>query len=284
MSPVDSSRTEAAALAGELPGILLEARRLAAAAPGAHGRRRAGQGEAFWQYRDHRPEDGAKLVDWRRSARGERLYVREREREAAQTALFWLDPSPGFDWRSGPSLPSKRRRALVLSLALATLLNRGGERVGALGATTRAGQRAVDLLAMDLVHPQAPDPHPPINRACFVLASDFYAPVETWRTRLARMSANGSSGALLMICDPAEEDFPFEGRTLFHEVGSGRSEVLLGRAETARAQFAERLETHRRTLREMARALGFLTILHRTDKPAAPAFALLAASLSEQGL
>ncbi|MGE0046637.1 MAG: DUF58 domain-containing protein [Hyphomonadaceae bacterium] len=281
MAPVDLDRADAAALAGDLPGILLEAKRLAAAAPGVHGRRRAGPGEAFWQYRDHSAEDGAKLVDWRRSARGERLYVREREREAAQTALFWLDPSPGFDWRADPNLPTKRRRALVLSLALATLLARGGERVGVLGGIPRAGARAVDRLAIDLTQRQPSDPPSATQRACAILCSDFYRPVEEWRAHLTKLAAANASGVLLMICDPAEEDFPFEGRTLFHEVG-GRQEVLLGRAETARETFAARLETHRRDLREMARALGFLTLLHRTDRPATPTFAMLAASLSER--
>ena len=80
---MSEARLGALALAGELPGVLLDAKRLAASAPGFHGRRRAGQGEAFWQYRDHRAEDGARLVDWRRSARGDRFFVREREREAA---------------------------------------------------------------------------------------------------------------------------------------------------------------------------------------------------------
>src|SRR5215475_10889962 len=122
-SMTDVVRLDALALAGDLPGVLLDARRLAAAAPGFHGRRRAGQGEAFWQYRDHRPEDGARLVDWRRSARGDRLYVREREREAAQTAWFWIDPDPGFNWSGDPATRmTKRRRALTLALALSILV------------------------------------------------------------------------------------------------------------------------------------------------------------------
>ena len=47
----DRARLDALALAGDLPGVLLDAKRLAASAPGVHGRRRAGQGEAF--YLDH---------------------------------------------------------------------------------------------------------------------------------------------------------------------------------------------------------------------------------------
>jgi uncharacterized protein (DUF58 family) len=283
MSDLLIARNEAAALAGELPGVLLEARRLAAAAPGVHGRRRAGPGEAFWQFRDHRPEDGARLVDWRRSARGERLYVREREREAAQTALFWIDPAPGFAWTSSPSTPPKNRRALAIALAFAILLARGGERVGALGGPTpRAGPRAAERLGADLMQARYPAPPLAPSRAVVIYASDFYAPIETWTERLKQASGAGTSGALVMVADPAEEDFPFRGRTLFEEPG-GRRDVLFGRAESAREAYAKRLAAHRAALREIARAHGFLLIAHRTDHAAAPALALLAASLSERG-
>src|SRR5215470_4251363 len=187
----EAARLEALALAGDLPGLLLDAQRLAAAAPGSHGRRRSGQGEAFWQYRDHRAEDGARLVDWRRSARGDRYFVREREREAAQTAWFWLDPDPGFNWSSDPhARMTKRRRALTLALALSILTTRAGERVGALGSPPRRGPRAVERLALDLT--QRPLDQPP-PRSCIVYLSDFYAPVNEWRERLRRAAMAGAT-------------------------------------------------------------------------------------------
>lgn len=275
----DAARLEALGLAGDLPGVLLDAKRLAASAPGFHGRRRAGQGEAFWQYRDHRAEDGARLVDWRRSARGDRFFVREREREAAQTAWFWVDPEAGFNWTSDPARTTKLRRAHVIALALATLLARGGERVGALGVAPRTGPRAVERLAEDFG--VAPSDAPPPARSCIIYCSDFYAPLETWRSRLAAAAEAGASGALVMIADPAEEDFPFRGRTLFLEPG-GRRETLLGRAEAAREIYADRLETHRRAIRALGAELGFPALLHRTDHGASPALAMLIALVSER--
>ncbi len=273
------ARLDALALAGDLPGVLLDARRLAASAPGLHGRRRSGQGEAFWQYRDHRAEDGARLVDWRRSARGERYFVREREREAAQTAWFWLDAEPGFAWTADPARTTKLRRAQTIALALATLLSRGGERVGAYGVAPRAGQRAVDRLAHDFIAP-APKAPPP-KRSCILFFSDFYAPAEDWRARLAACADAGAHGALIMIADPAEEDFPFRGRTLFLEPG-GRRETLLGRAETAREEYTERLEAQRRAIRALGNEYGFPALLHRTDHSAAPTLALLISLISER--
>jgi uncharacterized protein (DUF58 family) len=276
----EAPRLDALALAGDLPGVLLDARRLAASAPGFHGRRRAGQGEAFWQYRDHRPEDGARLIDWRRSARSDRFYVREREREVAQTAWFWIDPHPGFAWSSDPKRPTKLYRARVLALALATLLARGGERVGALGQPPRRGANAAERLAHDLGAPVADVEAP--ARACHVFMSDCYASVETWRERLAAASATGASGALVTIADPAEEDFPYTGRMLFQAPGS-KLESLVGKAEAARERYAERLAAHRRAIGQLATRAGFQVMSHRTDQPAAPALALLSALVSERG-
>ena len=275
----DAARLDALALAGDLPGVLLDAKRLAASAPGVHGRRRAGQGEDFWQYRDHRAEDGARMVDWRRSARGDRFYVREREREAAQTAWFWIDPDAGFNWSSSAQRPTKLYRARTIALALAILLTRGGERVGALGHAPRAGARAVDRLAHDFLQPVR-DADAPTN-SCVVFISDFYAPVETWRDRLRACASAGATGALMMIADPAEEDFPFQGRTLFRAPG-GRGEVLIGRAEVAQATYAERLEGHRRAIRAVGAEFNFPALLHRTDHGASPALAMLIALISER--
>lgn len=279
MQAAEAARLDALALAGDLPGVLLDAHRLAASAPGFHGRRRAGQGEAFWQYRDHRAEDGARLVDWRRSARGDRYYVREREREAAQTAWFWIDSDPGFDWSSDKTRVTKLRRARTIALAFSILLTRGGERVGAVGAPSRAGARAVERLAHDLLIPANDSPPPP--RSCIIFLSDFYAPVETWRARLSAAAATGATGALVMIADPAEEDFPFEGRVLFQAPGS-RREALIGRAENARAIYIERLDAQRRAIRALGAGAGFPATLHRTDHSAAPLLASLAALASER--
>src|SRR3979411_963418 len=73
-------------LAESMPRLILEARRIAATViHGLHGRKRAGPGENFWQYRRFLSGEPARRVDWRRSARDEHLYVREQEWEDAHT-------------------------------------------------------------------------------------------------------------------------------------------------------------------------------------------------------
>jgi uncharacterized protein (DUF58 family) len=84
-----------------------------------------------------------------------------------------------------------------------------------------------------------------------------------------------------MIADPAEEVFPYRGRTLFQAPGA-KTEALIGRAEAAREEYGLRLGEHRRAIRELGARAGFETMFHRTDHSPAPALALLSALIEER--
>src|ERR1700682_3770939 len=113
-------------LAARMPRLILGARRVAAPViHGLHGRRRAGPGENFWQYRRFVSGEPASRVDWRRSARDDHLYVREREWEAAHTVWIWPDRSPSMMFVSPRVSDTKLDRALVMAFALGHLLVEG---------------------------------------------------------------------------------------------------------------------------------------------------------------
>jgi len=281
-------RHEAERVAAPLPPLLVEAERVASTvAPGVHGRRRAGIGETFWQYRRFRAEDSKGSVDWRQSARSDHLYVRENEWEAAQSVWLWRDGSASMDYRSPPAPCSKRDRATVLALALASLLVRGGERVALLGADRGpvTGRAAIRRLATRLTGPEdSPDNLPPEQKlpghARLVLIGDLLAPPEEMAARMSIYSSAGVRGHLVQVLDPAEEDLPFRGRTLFEGIEE-KINFLAGRAENLRADYRERLEAHRAALRDSARRLGWTFHIHRTDRP--PQTALLALYLALSG-
>src|ERR1700674_683308 len=131
-------------LASNMPRLILEARRIAATIiHGLHGRRRAGSGENFWQYRRFVSGEPAQRVDWRRSGRDDHLYVREQEWEAAHTVWIWPDRSPSMAFASKDARDSKLERALIVAFALAELLVEGGERVGIPGVMTPPASRSV---------------------------------------------------------------------------------------------------------------------------------------------
>src|SRR5918998_6034164 len=148
-SPGRHETDQALKLAQRLPRLVLEARRVAATlSHGIHGRRRSGIGETFWQFRPFVTGEAAQRVDWRRSARDDRLYVREREWEAAQNVWLWIDRSASMGYASSLAQAPKVERALVLGLALADVFVEGGERVGLLGLSpARASRQITEKLA-----------------------------------------------------------------------------------------------------------------------------------------
>src|SRR6187455_3562789 len=144
-------------LAAAMPRLILEARKIAATViHGLHGRKRAGPGENFWQYRRFLSGEPARRVDWRRSARDDHLYVREQEWEAAHTVWLWPDRSPSMAFASRQARDSKLERGLIVTFALAELLVAGGERVGIPGLMNPTASRSViDKMAQAMLHDSA---------------------------------------------------------------------------------------------------------------------------------
>ena len=274
--------------AASLPALMAEAERIAATvAQGVHGRRRSGVGETFWQYRHHRPEDGRAAIDWRQSARSDQLFVRQNEWEAANTVWLWRDGSPSMRYTSSKHHPSKLDRASVCQIALAALLTQGGERVSVLGESAIARTGALGLERASRRLALGPGEHasveaPDISRfARVVLASDFLDPPETWAARLSRFASQEAQGILLRIIDPAEEDFPFSGRTRFESPGRPDS-LLFGRAEEARSTFRNRWQKQGEALSALARQYGWTLVTHRTDKTATSAVLSLYNALARE--
>jgi uncharacterized protein (DUF58 family) len=265
---------ESQTLAASMPRLILEARRIAATIiHGLHGRRRAGSGENFWQYRRFVMGEPAARVDWRRSARDDFLYVREQEWEAAHTVWIWPDRSPSMAFRSPLAEDSKLHRALVIAFALADILVHGGERVGVPGLTRATGARnAVETISQTMIHDPGrrtslPVAFAPAPLAEFVMFSDLWSPFVEIKATIARLSAKGSLGHVVQIVDPAEETFPYAGRIEFVEP-EGAGTITAGRAENWREDYQARVARHRAEIRAETERLGWSFIVHRTDRPA----------------
>ena len=261
-------------LAASMPRLILEARRVASTVMhGLHGRRRAGPGENFWQYRRFVSGEPATRVDWRRSARDEHLYVREREWEAAHTVWIWVDRSASMAFVSALSRTPKLDRALVIGFALAHLLVEGGERIGLPDLMRPTADRnVIEKMAEAMVHdrggrPSLPPSFSPSPLAETVVLSDLWSPIDEVRRTITQLAASGAQGHVVQIVDPAEETFPYAGRVEFVEPeGGGR--ITAGRAETWRTDYAERVRRHRADIRSETDRLGWSFAIHRTDRPA----------------
>jgi uncharacterized protein (DUF58 family) len=269
---------DAHSLADRLPDLLLEADRISSTvAHGIHGRRRAGPGETFWQFRHYSPLDAATLIDWRRSASSDQLYVREREWEAAHTLWLWPDLSPSMNFKSHLSRTTKRDRAIVLMLACSELLVRSGERVGLMGVTIpmasrKTATKLAEAIAMNSGSPALTESLPPEARvqrfSSVILFSDFLDPIDQIRQRVEAIASAGVTGHIIQVLDPAEETLPYQGRTEFLGL-EGSERWLADRAESLREAYIAKFKAHRASLFEMTTRLGWSMLTHHTDHPAA---------------
>ena len=286
-TPVGAAKESALRLVAAMPRLALEARRVAASVfHGLHGRRRAGSGENFWQYRRFHSGEPAIRVDWRRSGRDDHLYVREHEWEAAHTIWIWPDRSPSMIFASPLVWETKRDRALVIAFALGELLVRGGERVGIPGLMRPTANRAViermgEAIVHESVEPKSLPPDftaSPRDEVCIL--SDLWSPASKFAASIANLSANGAGGHVVQIVDPVEESFSYSGRIEFLEPEGGGS-ITVGRAETWRRDYIDRVARHREIIGDEARRRGWSFAVHRTDRPASELLLALRARMGE---
>ncbi|WP_254454950.1 DUF58 domain-containing protein [Acetobacter estunensis] len=284
--------TEADRLAAPLPALVMEAERIAATvATGLHGRRRAGPGETFWQFRPALPGESVSRIDWRQSARSHRAQVRETEAENAQTIYLWCDLSPSMFWRSNArTLPLKRDRAILLLLGIASLLERSDERVrlltpqgpamlppGAGRIAMRIGLTLETLARQDSL-PALPAAIALPRHARLIVASDLLCPDQDLDTLLRGLAGNGIGAHLIQIHDPAERALPWSGRVRF-EGTEGEPPITLPRVETLREDYGTLFDERVRKLRTLADRCGHTLLTHSTDMSAASALLTLGTSL-----
>mgnify|MGYP001765431425 CR=1 FL=1 len=270
-----ATATAAQSLARVLPRLALQARQVSAQVSfGIHGRRRAGPGETFWQFRPFMSGEPADRIDWRRSARDDRLYVREREWEVASTYWLWIDLSASMNYASSLALQSKRDRAIITGLAMADLLVRSGERVGLIGLTTPIVSRSIiarlaDALVLSTERHRQDFPlaAPPGPRDRVILIGDFILPADTFASQFRALTARGAPGIAVQVRDPAEAEFPFSGETEFFAPDEA-TRWRVGDAGDMQKAYRERIGAHEAALRQACISRGWTFYAHSTGHPA----------------
>ncbi|GAA6193277.1 DUF58 domain-containing protein [Phaeobacter gallaeciensis] len=282
MTPALTLRERSEAEAARLPPLLARAEQLAGTVLlGDHGRRRAGLGDDFWQYRPAQLGDSKRMIDHRRSARGDQQFVREREWQIAQSVMFWIDQGASMQFASDKDTPTKIDRARLLGLSTAILLARAGERVGLTGTTLppRRGNAQVIRLAESWSVDDQTDYAPPEHKALIpharaVFISDFLGDLTEVETALTKAADRGIRGVIMQVLDPSEEAFPFQGRTVFESVGGTlRHETL--KAGDLRTRYLERLAERRDHLQRICNATGWMFGRHDTGHSAQTALVWL---------
>ncbi|MBV8061167.1 MAG: DUF58 domain-containing protein [Alphaproteobacteria bacterium] len=254
----------------QLPDLLLCAEHMAQSLwLGRHARRRAGTGDDFWQYRPYTGSDSAHRIDWRRSARGDTLYVREREWQITHHLLLWPDLSPSMDYASARNM-TKADYAMLLTLTLSSLVLRAGDGVrGMTGPACAYHPSALSEFAATLCATAGSKSSPVLEGdgggEPFVIASDFLDEDTAWDAALARLADRPRRGVLLHVMDPAEITLPFTGRARLLSP-EGDPDLLVANIDALRDAYQVRMHAHQGRLAALAHAQGWLYIACVTDE------------------
>lgn len=279
------AREHADALASPFQGLLLHATELTRQVLfGEHGRRDVGAGEEFWQFRPFENYlDPPQAIDWRRSAKGDDLFVRQYEHKVSQTLMVWVDPDARMQL-DDTGVATKSYYGSVLALTASQLAAKSGEKIGLIGDEKRAvgGEIGVQNIHAGLEAQLSNLPAArPTSKSMNLLISDFLGDLDEIEGFVARASDAGQSGVLLQMVDPAEANFPFKGRVLFEaDRASKIHETHM--AQDLRQAYLERFARRRDALATLAKRAGWRYLFGSTDQPYLPMMQRLHLALSQR--
>ncbi|EJF86596.1 DUF58 domain-containing protein [Bartonella rattimassiliensis] len=274
---------------GKMPYFLLQARHIAnTLITGWHRQRKHGNGENFWQFRPYVEGESIARIDWRRSARDENTYLREREWQMTQTVWLWPDQSASMHYCSRFSKISKGNYAIILTLAVATLLARSGEHIAMpnLMPPTMTSN-VVEQIAFALENRSDENSFPDLSTITrsshAIIISDFLDYPEKIIQHLTVLFTKKVTAHLIEIADPAEENFPYAGRTEFFDPETKEKHVF-AKVENLRNNYCKLYKARRQELANFCARQGWSYHVSTTDKPLTKTILHLANTMSDSSL
>lgn len=237
---------------------------------GQNPQRRSGSGDTFWQFREYSTGDMPRDIDWRQSAKTERIYIRQKEQHTAQSCLFWLKQNADMAFQSEGVPYSKKDNGAVLALSLALLHSRMGEMIGFAGRQ-RPGHSEKTLGELEQLLMQEKQDALPASleipkHSAFYAISDFLEPPEEIESAFAPLAARTRSGWFIHVLDPAELELPYQGRIIFEDT-NGANRHLVNNAVDIRADYQQRVDDHVKTVQALCTKWGWHYILHVSGRP-----------------
>jgi uncharacterized protein (DUF58 family) len=207
---------------------------------GGHRSRRKGVSTEFDHHALYQPGDPLKLIDWKASARHDRVFVKRQLEETALEVRIVVDRSGSMRRATEPG-PTKYLQAARLATALAFVILEERDRfgltvAGAAGAAAwlpaGGGEthlvRAVQALAAaegegpdDLAEALRVQVERSERRGLVALISDLMFEPAAVQAQLARLAAQGHDLVIFQICDPVEQEFPFTRWIRFRSLEAG---------------------------------------------------------------
>jgi uncharacterized protein (DUF58 family) len=240
-----------------------------------------GSGMALANLREYIPGDDARAIDWKASARLDRLFVREYEEERSQTYYLILDRSGSAAF--GSSI-SKDRRILEVAASLIFAAHRQNGRIGLCIVTdqverfipARPGRSQVIRLVQALVTYRSTGTGTDlaaafrflctrVRRRCSVIVlSDFDDP--GFARDLAHLRRRHETTAI-RVTDPAEDCLPDVGPVILEDPETGEQVLVDTSDPTFRRAYADAVAEADRRIEGALRSCRVPEVRVSTEEP-----------------
>lgn len=259
---------------------------------GRHRAKGRGASSDFLEYRAYSPGDEPRLIDWRVSARTDRLLLRTFEHEAHLECHLFVDSSASMGYRSAGTL-SKLTYASHFAACLAWLVVRGNDRVSLHtfdeqvrsfippGSTTAHLNECLNVLEHNTPGSKTNIPEALLRASSLlqrsgtlVIISDFLCEPAALFASLNPYLHRGFRVVLVEVMDAAELSLPGRGVSRYVDMETG--ERVTCHPDMVRRAYTEAMQTRRSRLHALAVSRGMLYLSTTTDKSFYPLFDALA--------
>ncbi len=235
---------------------------------GLHASPYKGFSQEFADYRQYRPGDEIRRIDWKAYGRSDRFYIKEYQEETNLRAYILLDKSGSMGY--GSKL-SKLEYAKYLSASLAYMLFKQKDGVGIITFDTEikemslpSAKRINFMKILEVIEKAKPGGETSLSfvlfqlaqklkrRGLVILLSDLFDDPESVIKSLRSFRCRKHEILIFQILDLDEHKFPFKEAAIFCDLESG--DKLVVQPETMRAayqkKFSNLLNNYRRRLLE----------------------------------
>lgn len=258
-------RLKAEELSSQISTLYIKADRIANTIwEGLHNRNKDGVGDNFWQFRKYEYGDSAHLIDWKKTAKSNETFIQEKELQTLQNFFIWRDTSKSMNFSSSDTIDTKKDRANLFTLALTIILSKSGENIALNGINSKLlkGKEAISFISNQITkevkgsYKSIPNLNDIKNNSNVILIGDFLNNIKENEKTIKELSNRGINGILIHILDPAEIDFPYNGRINFSGL-EGEQSILIGKAESVRSNYKKALKVHIEKLNKLANSYSW---------------------------
>tara|TARA_E500000178_G_scaffold355484_1_gene428294 strand:+ start:3887 stop:4720 length:834 start_codon:yes stop_codon:yes gene_type:complete len=226
-----------------------------------------GTGDEFFEYKDYLTGDPLKNIDWKKSAKIQKLLIKNKEHESSRNIWFWIDNSISMKYGNFEGFKSKYYKSIILGLVLIDLSLNSGEKVGIIGSEIGLKKNKNDfvLLATSFIKNSYTLNDPRIKKNDIVIIfSDLLERPETYKKKISNMSQNFCHGIIIQILHPYELSFPFKGRKRFFDPVSGLHK-LFNKTENVKEVYKAEFNKHQKNLNEVFKRIGWRLFTNITN-------------------